>query len=131
MIYRSVQPFIYSIYTSNQWIDPSINQSLTYGSNNQSINHSFYFHSLKSEMTIISDYFLPLSLQRGTTISSFENVNYYALMCNLLKLKPAPNNGTVEIFRNILTNGGEKKCSLNFSIQLLCFHSVLTFSVLW
>ena len=37
-------------------------------------------------------------------VAPFETVNYYLLMCRLLDLKPAPNNGTAAALEGIMTN---------------------------
>lgn len=40
----------------------------------------------------------------GDTVSAFENVNIYALLTHLLKLKPAPNDGLLENISSVLKN---------------------------
>jgi predicted AlkP superfamily pyrophosphatase or phosphodiesterase len=41
-------------------------------------------------------------LKRNKRIPGFPNVDVYALMCHLLGVKPAPNDGSLDPFRNVL-----------------------------
>lgn len=38
-------------------------------------------------------------------VAPFETVNYYRLMCDLLDIEPAPNNGTIAAFKDVLASG--------------------------
>jgi hypothetical protein len=40
----------------------------------------------------------------GAKVDTFDNVDIYPLMCKLLQLKPAPNNGSLEIVSKLLVN---------------------------
>jgi len=40
--------------------------------------------------------------QKNYTAEPFENVHIYSLMCHLLGLEPAPNNGSLEVLKDTL-----------------------------
>lgn len=45
-------------------------------------------------------------LRRGATVPPFSNVHLYELMCRLLELEPAPNDGSLEAVRGLLRQDG-------------------------
>ncbi len=45
-------------------------------------------------------------LRRGETVPPFSNVHLYELMCHLLDLEPAPNDGSLEAVSHLLRDGG-------------------------
>jgi predicted AlkP superfamily pyrophosphatase or phosphodiesterase len=45
-------------------------------------------------------------LRRGETVPPFSNVHLYELMCHLLDLEPAANDGSLEAVRHLLREGG-------------------------
>ena len=45
-------------------------------------------------------------LERGRTVPPFSNVHLYELMCHLMGLEPAPNDGSLEAVRHLLRGGG-------------------------
>ncbi|RWS05518.1 ectonucleotide pyrophosphatase/phosphodiesterase family member 5-like protein [Dinothrombium tinctorium] len=44
------------------------------------------------------------NLKRNYESESFETVNLYTLMCHLLDIKPSPNNGSLEVVKDMLEN---------------------------
>ena len=42
-------------------------------------------------------------LSRGLEIPTFETINLYNLMCCLMKIQPAPNNGTISLIEPMLS----------------------------
>mmetsp|Transcript_5252 Transcript_5252/g.7757 ORF Transcript_5252/g.7757 Transcript_5252/m.7757 type:complete len:461 (+) Transcript_5252:38-1420(+) len=44
----------------------------------------------------------PSFILEGKEMKNFPNVNIYPLLAHLLKVNPAPNNGTIEVFKDIL-----------------------------
>lgn len=42
------------------------------------------------------------SVRRGTTVDAFSNLHVYELMCHLLRVKPAKNDGSLEAVRHLL-----------------------------
>ncbi|XP_059153949.1 ectonucleotide pyrophosphatase/phosphodiesterase family member 5-like [Physella acuta] len=47
------------------------------------------------------------SFKQGFSVESFSSVDIYPLMCHLLKLQPAPNNGSMKIVGQLLSEGHE------------------------
>ena len=45
-------------------------------------------------------------LRRGVTVPPLSNVHLYELMCHLLDLEPAANDGSLEAVRHLLAAGG-------------------------
>lgn len=45
-------------------------------------------------------------LRRGEVVPPFSNVHLYELMCHLLELEPAPNDGSLAAVRHLLRDGG-------------------------
>lgn len=44
------------------------------------------------------------AFKKGYVSKPFESVNIYELMCNILQVKPAPNNGSLDNIRNLLAD---------------------------
>src|SRR5690606_10932898 len=42
------------------------------------------------------------SFNRGQTIGAFQNIHVYELLCHLLDIRPAPNNGSLDSLRHTL-----------------------------
>ncbi|XP_050391547.1 ectonucleotide pyrophosphatase/phosphodiesterase family member 5 [Patella vulgata] len=42
------------------------------------------------------------AFKKGASVESFNNLDVYPLMCHILGLKPAPNNGTLDIVKELL-----------------------------
>lgn len=61
-----------------------------------------YNNSLKSMHPI----FLAMgpSFKKGATVDTFNNVDVYPLLCKILGLKPAPNNGSLEKVSHLLVD---------------------------
>ena len=45
-------------------------------------------------------------LVRGEIVPPFSNVHIYELMCHLMELEPAPNDGSLEAVRHLLREEG-------------------------
>ncbi|MEN3331503.1 MAG: hypothetical protein V7641_868 [Blastocatellia bacterium] len=43
-------------------------------------------------------------VKQGQVVEAFENIQVYNLMCAILKLKPAPNDGNMDAARAVLIN---------------------------
>ena len=70
-------------------------------------------------------------LQKGYEIRGFDSVNIYPLMCYLLGLNSAPNNGSLEILMETLADNTTWINYTNipglvivFLVTLLCFNAV-------
>ncbi len=53
------------------------------------------------------------AFRKSTAISSFENIQVYNLICGILGLRPAPNDGTPALARKILRKSPEPLATLN------------------
>lgn len=42
------------------------------------------------------------AFQRGLEVEPFESVNIYALLCELLEIKPEPHDGSLEVTKHML-----------------------------
>lgn len=68
------------------------------------------------------------TVQKNVTIPGFESVHIYELMCKLLNLRPAPNNGSIDVFSPaLLDNGRGYGSSIMFVIVLVS----LTYRAFW
>ncbi|XP_060077807.1 bis(5'-adenosyl)-triphosphatase enpp4-like [Ylistrum balloti] len=59
------------------------------------------------------------AFKAGTKIETLHNVDIYPLMCHIMGLKPAPNNGSVENFRSILKGEDSDNVFLVYIVILL------------
>ena len=82
-------------------------------------------HFLLKSLAIV--FFLIFLKARGPAFKSnkvlkpFENVNVYSLMCKILEIKCEPNNGTVEVFQDILFSNANLKLPILKLIILIIF----------
>jgi len=42
------------------------------------------------------------SFRKGAKVETFNNVDIYPMLCKILNLKPAPNNGSLDVVSNLL-----------------------------
>ncbi|XP_039260497.2 ectonucleotide pyrophosphatase/phosphodiesterase family member 7-like [Styela clava] len=79
-----------------------------------------------------SYYSIGPSFKKGITVEGFESVNIYPLMCHLLGLEPAPNNGSLDVLFTTLReieNESENEQTMYFILSTTSFGLVLTFFV--
>lgn len=59
------------------------------------------------------------SFKRGYSVETFNNVDVYPLMCHLLQLTPAPNNGSLEVVMTLLADQARTETSLTTFVTYL------------
>ena len=56
------------------------------------------------------------SFKKNASVEIFNNVDVYPLMCHILKLTPAPNNGTLDVVKHLLNESPKKPVSSTFGV---------------
>jgi len=66
-------------------------------------------HGYNNSLTDMHPYFIAHgpAFKKGYNISQFMNLDIYPLMCHILGVEPAPNNGSFDRVRSILKNNGD------------------------
>ena len=61
-------------------------------------------HGYNNSLPSMHPFFLAMgpAFKTGASVETFNNVDIYPLMCHILKLKPAPNNGSLDNVRALL-----------------------------
>ncbi|XP_076445120.1 ectonucleotide pyrophosphatase/phosphodiesterase family member 5-like [Babylonia areolata] len=83
-------------------------------------NHSTWTakgnHGYNNSLQDMHPYFLAMGpgFRKGAEVASFENVDVYPLMCHLLGLVPAPNNGSLHPLLPLLREKDEKTTVMTF-----------------
>ncbi|XP_039265278.2 ectonucleotide pyrophosphatase/phosphodiesterase family member 7-like [Styela clava] len=71
------------------------------------------------------------SFKKGVRITEFESINVYPLMCYLLGLDPATNNGTLDILYSILKKDEEeRKFDMKKTLTILAFTCFVLYTLL-
>lgn len=76
-------------------------------------NGLFFFlvgeHGYNNSLTDMHPYFIGYgpAFKKGYNITQFMNLDIYPLMCNILGITPAPNNGSFDRVKSILKNEGK------------------------
>jgi len=68
-------------------------------------------HGYNNSLTDMHPFFIAYgpAFKKGYNATQFMNLDIYPLMCHILGVKPAPNNGSFDRVRSILKNNGEAK----------------------
>ncbi|GFO15234.1 ectonucleotide pyrophosphatase/phosphodiesterase family member 5 [Plakobranchus ocellatus] len=75
------------------------------------------------------------SFKKGYSVDTFNNVDVYPLMCKLLNLVPAPNNGSMNIVKKLLVPEDPKTSMITFvtyivgGVLIVAVASIFTFGV--
>jgi hypothetical protein len=66
-------------------------------------------HGYNNSLTDMHPYFIAHgpAFKKGYNITQFMNLDIYPLMCHILGIEPAPNNGSFDRVRSILKNNGD------------------------
>lgn len=86
------------------------------------------YHNSEMDMKTIFRAFGP-DFKKNFLSEPFDSIHIYPLMCKLLKINPAPHNGSLSVTENLLLHNGESIiCSEFLSLRVVV--SSLFFSVL-
>nr|KAG5708920.1 hypothetical protein BaRGS_009329 [Batillaria attramentaria] len=71
-------------------------------------------HGYNNSLQDMHPFFLAMGpgFRPGAAVDSFNNVDIYPLMCHLLDLHPAPNNGSLDAVRSLLRDEEEEETTL-------------------
>lgn len=100
-------------YRQNRRIMPILveaneNYTIVYNNNSDVLAGN---HGYNNSLQDMHPFFIAMGpdFKRGAEVATFNNVDVYALMCHLLGLKPAPNNGSLNALLSLLAEDEEQE----------------------
>ncbi|KAL4232541.1 hypothetical protein ACF0H5_007233 [Mactra antiquata] len=80
-------------------------------------------HGYNNSLQSMHPFFIAMGpdFKKGAKVDSFSNLDIYPLMCALLRLKPAPNNGSLEIVSELLEERSSDSATFGAYLIILVF----------
>ncbi len=102
----SLHPDLGWVVTTHQLFNETL-KGKPFSNNEITYNGGFMkaIHGYDSKYEDMYGIFLAMGpyIKKGTEIEPFDNINVYSLLCKMLKIKPAKNDGSIKVFEKIVT----------------------------
>ncbi|CAL1538506.1 unnamed protein product [Lymnaea stagnalis] len=126
-VYKKEEIPEYFHYTHNRRISPIVavaNDTYSFTSKDQPYpKEELGNHGYDNRLQDMHPFFVAMgpSFKKNFSIETFNNVDLYPLLCHLLNLKPAPNNGSLDIVSQLLVDQTDTPSTLTLTTYVVSF----------